>query len=324
MIKNLILLTGDDDFRLRERVSFYRKAFGQKYPNGTIGILEKDRLFSDLENMCCTPSLFGEKRLIITEEFWTAEKFEQAQKSDFFEKLPNFIDEITLLSVEMKLDKRLKCSKFLLENVKKEEFHSFDEMQTVRWIEQYTKKKGGIISHHSAQELFDRCGLNLWNLSREIQKLLTAGENEITSSLIQALTLPHPSIVLWTFLENLSKKNVQRAMKTWKEILLSGTSVHEIFPMILREIRIHALIRNGIEQNLNISRITEMTKLHPFVVKKTYPLTKKFSKKEIEILYDELFEIEQKIKTGKISISTDDTSEFELAIEKFILHACQP
>lgn len=322
MIKNLILLTGEDDFRLRERLKFYRNAFRQKYPDGEIEIFEKDKSLGDLENTCCTPSLFGGRRLVITEEFWTADKFEQAQKCDFFKKLPDFSEEITVLAVEPKLDKRLKCSKFLLENATKEEFDLLDEAETVRWIEQYTQKKGGKISRNCAQELFRRCGVDLWNLSREIEKLLAAGENEITSELIQSLTLPHPSVVLWDFLESLSKKSVQQAMDKWKDLLASGTSVHEIFPMILREVRIHALIRDGIEQNLNAPRIAALTKLHPFVVQKTYPLTQKFSREKIEIMYDKLFEIDQKLKTGKISVSTDDASEFELAIEKFMMQAC--
>lgn len=323
MIKNLTLLTGEDDFRLGERLRYYKSVFSKKYPEGNIEIFDTEKSLFDLENVCFTPNLFGGKRLIITESFWNSDHFEQAEKQNFFDRLPNYEQECTILAVEPKLDKRLKSTKFLREQASVEEFPSLDEQGTLRWIENYTQKKEGKISRANAQLLLSRCGPNLWNLSREIEKMLTAGENEISEKLIKELTLPHPDTVLWDFLESLSKKNVQGAMKRFHDLLHSGTTIHEIFPMIVREVRIHAQIRDGLDKNMSTSQITSQTKLHPYVVQKTLPLTKHFSRQKIEMMYDDLFSIDQKLKTGKISISTDDASEFELIIEKFILRVCQ-
>lgn len=323
MIKNLVLLTGEDTFRLCERLRFYREAFRKKYPDGEIECLTKDSSLQDLQNTAFTPNLFGGKRLILLEDFWIPEKFEQAEKGKFFQRLPDFENQCTVITIESKLDKRLKLSKYLLEQSNTEQFDPLDEAQMWKWIEQYAERQGGSISRICAQILLRRCGPDLWNLSREIQKLLAAGENQITESLIETLTIPHPTVVLWDFLESLSKKSVHSAMEKFHTLLQVGNSVHEIFPMMVREVRIHALIRDGIEQNFSSKKIAEMTHLHPFVLQKTMPLTQHFSREKIEAMYDELFDIDQKMKTGKISISTDDSSEFELAIEKFILHVCQ-
>ncbi len=323
MIKNCILLTGEDDFRLRERAKFYRTAFQTKYPDGEITILEKDDSLHDLENIVLTPNLFGGKRLVLLESFWDTEKFEQAQKTEFFEKLPEFETQCTAIIVDPKLDKRTKYSKFITEQAKVESFDLLDESQLIRWIQQYTEKKEGKIQHTVAQNLLKRCGENLWNLSREIEKLIQAGDGEITDKLVLELTIPHPSVVMWDFLESLSKKSVQHSMKRFKDLLESGVSVHEVLSMIFREVRIHAQIRSGIDQNMGAQQIATETKLHPFVVKKTYSLTQQFSKEKIEQMYEMLFEIDKKLKTGKLALSTDDTSELELAIEKFILFACK-
>jgi DNA polymerase III delta subunit len=77
MIKNLILLTGADDFRLRERLRFYRKAFRQKYPEGEIEDIDSETKFSVLENAVMTPNLFGSRRLVICEDFWSPENYEK-------------------------------------------------------------------------------------------------------------------------------------------------------------------------------------------------------------------------------------------------------
>jgi DNA polymerase III subunit delta len=323
MIKNCILLTGEDDFRLRERAKFYRTAFQNKYSDGEISTLEKDDSLHDLENIVMTPNLFGGRRLVLLDGFWDTDKFERAKKTEFFEKLPDFESQCTVLVIDPKPDKRTKYCKFILDQAKVESFDLFDENQLIQWIQNYTEKKGGKIMRGSAQTLLKRCGENLWNLSREIEKLVQAGEGEITDKLILELTIPHPSVVMWDFLESLSKKSVQLSMKRLKDLIDSGVSAYEVLSMIFREVRIHAQIRSGIDQGMGAQQIATETRLHPFVVKKTYSLSQQFSKEKIEQMYEILFQIDKKIKTGKLSLSTDDTSELELAIEKFILFACK-
>jgi DNA polymerase III delta subunit len=127
MIKNLILLTGEDSYRLKNRLTFYKKAFQKKYSNGEISFLEKENSFNDLENNVFTPNLFGEKRLIICENFWNSEKYELAEKTKFFKKLPNYETECSLIISAPKLDKRLKFSKFLLTNARTEKFEKLAE-----------------------------------------------------------------------------------------------------------------------------------------------------------------------------------------------------
>jgi len=323
MITNLLLLTGEDDYRLQERAKFYRTAFRKKYPDGEIEFFDEGRGMKDLENAVLTPNLFGGKRLAVCEGFWDTEKFEQAEKSQFFKKLPEFSDTCTLLVTESKLDKRLKVSKFLLAQARVEKFDPLDEIGVLTWIENYCVKNMGKISRHVAKKLLDRCGENLWNLSRELQKLITAGEGEVIESLIEELTLRHPKLEIWDFLGDLSRRNARGAIERFRNLLEGGSSIHQIFAMILREIRIHAMLRSSIEQNFDSRKIALETKLHPFVVQKTLPLTREFSCKQIERMYDQLFVIDRRLKTGGIVTTTDDTSEFELAIEKFIVEVCK-
>ena len=169
-----------------------------------------------------------------------------------------------------------------------------------------------------------RCGHNLWNLSRELEKLILHSDTgEILEKDIIHFTIPHPETIIWTFLEDLSGKKMHAALKNFKILLEMGESPHQILAMIFREVRIHAQIRSGIDQNFDAKKISSEAGLHPFVVQKTIPSTRKFSPEKIEKMYDKLFEIDRKIKTGGISVSTDDAGELEVAIEKFIITVCQ-
>jgi len=317
MIKNLILLTGEDDFRLAERVNFYKTHFRKKYPDGEIVIFGKENSFSELEISVLTPNLFGGKRLVFAVNFWDSEKFERAEKSDFFERLPEC--DCAVFVVEPSLDRRLKFSKFLLANAKKEVFEQLDESELVRWVENFSHKKNTKISRKNAQFLVRRCGGNCWNLSREIEKLSLAGDGEITEKLIQNFTISHPRTVIWNFLDDLSRKKTHAALKNFRELLQMGESVHQIFAMICREVRIHAQIRSGLDQGFSLKKITEETGLNQFVAQKTAPATRNFSAEKIEKMYDALFEIDRRMKTGGMSLLAGDSSELELAIEKFVV-----
>ncbi len=324
MIKNLILLTGPDDFNLSQKKNFYLKAFKAKYPDGEIDFFDEKSDFTEFENAVLTPNLFASKRLVITETFWTPENFEKAEKAKIFERLPEMEEQTTVISCEVSLDKRTKSSKFLLKNAKIEHFEHLGENELIDWIIKYTNNEGGKIQMRTAQHLLNRCGENCWRLSQEIKKCLLAQEDKnITEAIINQLTLPHPKVVIWDFLASLSQQRSQTAITKFRELRSLGEAPHMIFAMITREVRIHTQIQAGIEAQLNAKEIASEYGLHPFVVQKTMPLSRNFSQSQLKSMYNHLVSIDTKLKTGGISVTTDDQSEFELAIEKFIVETCQ-
>ncbi len=323
MIKNLVLFTGEDDYRLFQRLNLFKKKFAEKYADGEIEVLEKSNSYNDLEVAVFTPNLFGGKRLIICQDFWDTDKFETAVKQDFFTKLPEYKDECSVFVIATKLDKRLKSAKFLLENAQLEIFDKLPENDLIRWIEKFTTNQGGQISHTDSKFLLQRCGDDLWNLSNEIKKLVAIENGQISRDLIENCTRANPQLEIWDFLRYLGQKNAKLTIQKFRDLLLSGTSVHQILSMLQREFRINAQILAGLENNISEKELGRILKLHPFAFKKALPVAKKLSLKQVEKFYDILFEIEKKTKTGGFYLTTTDTSELELAIEKLIIAFCQ-
>ena len=349
MIKNFIILTGKDEFHIYERIKFYKKAFSQKYENGEIEYFKPEDSITKIKSSIQTPNLFGEKRLIILEKFWNTENFEKAQKNNFFEILPKYQELCTIICIEPVLDKRTKMAKFLVENVKIEIFEPLQKDQIIRWIISYAKKNGGEISFADAKFFLEYCGVvdwsqikpdwrtkkidwkkvedsyghageNLWNFANEIKKLISASENQIiTKELIKKLISPNFRTIIWDFLADVSAKNIIAAIKKLKTLFHMGSSPHQIFSMLYREISILIQILTGLKKKLSPKEIASETSLHPFVVQKTIPNAQKFSFAELKLLYDELFFIDKKLKTGEIYTSSADTGEFELMMEKFLL-----
>ncbi len=324
MIKNLVVFTGTESFRLNEKVKIFKKFFAQKYPDGEVVTFEENQTFSELENTSLTPNLFGGKRLIFTQNFWNPDKFETAEKSDFFKNLPDFEDYCTIIIIEPSLDKRTKFAKFLQKNAKIEHFDPLTDFALTEWIITETEKNKGKISQRDAQFLANRCGDDLYNLSQEILKLVTYSENKnISKENIELLTLPHPKVIIWDFLSCLSQKKGSQAIILFRQLIQMGEAPHMIFAMIIREIRIHTQIRAGIDLKKSSKEIASLTKIHPFVVQKTMPLSQKFSLKQLKKAYKKLLNIDERLKTGGIVTSTQDQGEFELALEKFIVEMTQ-
>jgi len=322
MIQNFVLLTGPDIYRLGERKRFFAKAFREKYPDGEIERFDVKSGFDVLSNAVLTPNLFGGRRLLITEDFWTPEHFETAEAVDFFTSLDQSTD-LTLISLEPSLDKRTKVAKWLLKNTKVELFEHLSEGQILSWLGQQAELEDVKLGRAEAVALLNRVGENMHNLSQEIQKLsLMAESGQITTDLIETHTLAHPKVVLWDFLADLSQKRATGALKKFRDLRSAGESTHYIFSMLIREVGIHARLRAGIDQKLSESAIANSTKLHPYVVKKTLPLSRRFDHDQVKAMYRALLHIDRRLKTGGIVMSTDDQLEFELAIEKFILKVC--
>ena len=323
MIPNFILLTGPDDYRRSARQRFLLNGFKGKYPEGEVTLLEEKDTFSALQNTVLTPNLFASRRLVVTYNFWKPDTFEAAEKSDFWDALGGQSDSVTLVSVEASLDKRTKAAKSILKLAKVETYDLMEAAELVQWMIRTAEQKGVLLTQRDAQYMLDRCGVNGWNLHSEIEKLaMASGSKPISRELIDQLTLPHPSAVVWDFLSALSKQQASAALSSFSKLLQSGESAHMIMAMIIREVRIHAQLKAGSEDNLDAKLIASRTKLHPFVVQKTLPLSKKFTQGQIKNMYEQLLTLDRRLKTGGLSVSTDDAGELELAIEKFIIASC--
>lgn len=324
MADNIRFLYGEDDYRRSQRVRFYKDAFAKKYPDGEINIMEASASLEDVRMAALTPNLFGGKRLVLLDQFWDSDKFDAAAECGFWNDVADMEDMVTVIMIEKTLDKRTKWAKGLLKGTyMTEAFDTLDEAEIVRWVIQYTQKNGGTILQKDAQYMVHRCGVDLWHLSHEIDKMIMSGDASINKETIDTQALPRPAAVIWDFLESVSKRQAEVAFVQLHKLIAAGESMYQILAMMMREARIHAQLRYGAEQGMDNKTLATVTKLHPFVVQKTVALSRRFSAKKIEELYDGLWALDKDIKTGGVAMTTDDTSELELGMEKIIYTLCK-
>jgi len=186
------------------------------------------------------------------------------------------------------------------------------------------KKENIKISSAVALYLSTYCSLNLWLVFTELEKLATyANGQEITTKMIDEIVSPTLSSSIFKLTDAIAAKNMKESLRIFRILIDSGEDITRIFFMIVRHFRILIQIKEMLDKNEIQSTMIKKLKQHPFVIQTASKQAKNFTVDQIENIYKTLLEIDRRVKTGIIKISTGNTSEFELAIEKLIIDCCK-
>jgi len=106
---------------------------------------------------------------------------------------------------------------------------------------------------------------------------------------------------IFNLVDAIVAKQPKNVFKMIQEQYRKGEDATFIFAMILRQFRIILELRDLFdrEDNLPSDIIAKRLSLHPFVVKKSLPLIKRYSLDELKKIYHQLLEIDIKTKTGR-------------------------
>jgi len=102
-------------------------------------------------------------------------------------------------------------------------------------------------------------------------------------------------------IDAISQKNKKQAIFLIHKHLETGDSPHYLLSMINFQFRNLLIIKDLIEKNRPYYAILKISKLHPFVVKKSYQEANKFTFPELKKIYQKIFQVDLDIKTGRVS-----------------------
>ena len=102
-------------------------------------------------------------------------------------------------------------------------------------------------------------------------------------------------------IDAISQKNKKQAIFLIHKHLETGDSPHYLLSMINFQFRNLLIIKDLNEKNRPYYAILKISKLHPFVVKKSYQEANKFTFPELKKIYQKIFQVDLDIKTGRVS-----------------------
>jgi DNA polymerase III delta subunit len=217
-------------------------------------------------------------------------------------------DSTDLVIVEPKLDKRLSYYKTLKKETDFRESAELDAAGLARWAAEYAKAQGGSVSAGDARLLIDRLGANQQLLKQELDKLL-AYDSTVSRESIERLTEPTPQSTVFELLDAAFAGNTKRAFELYREQRALKVEPQAIIAMLAWQLHVLAVVKTG-GAGHTADDIARLSKLNPYVVRKTQGLARHLSVEDIKRLVGDLLALDISLKTK--SIDADEALQLYL------------
>ena len=190
----ITVLMGENSFELTRALDGIAASFD--------GVPEKfdgsDLELSRLPDLLLGGTLFADKRLIIVKAL--------SDNKALWDVLPEWLertsDDIHLVLVEPKPDKRTRTFKQLKKFAAVKEFNPLGDRDTglaERWVADEAKRQGLVLDNKSAQLLVARVGLDQWQLFHALEKLAVLGD--VTPEIIEQTVEANPTENVFNLLD---------------------------------------------------------------------------------------------------------------------------
>jgi DNA polymerase-3 subunit delta len=309
----IYLFHGTDKAQIQSTIQTWEKAFLEKNPNSTNLTkytpeqINLPNLISELKSL----PFLEDKRLIILPEF--PDKIHKDDQKKLATEFKNLPDTTILCIVSYnKLPKTTNpIHKELIKLNKKqpEQFHikeiSTSEKNLTQTIQKIINSYDKNISTHDAKTLSQNLQQNSVKIESETNKLglysqsQSPDQTDVTSKQIQDICSYTTETNVFHLMDHITLGQTKQAFQKIQELEDSGEDLMKIFYLIIRQFRILIQLNSLASQNLPQTQITSITKLHPYVVKKTLPQAQKFHINQLLNTYNQLLKIDRQIKTGQ-------------------------
>jgi len=303
----VLFLYGSDTYRssqkLRELVANYRKIH-----RNSLGIYDfdfsKDIPFSDFEKTFFSQSLLDEKRLFVLRDT----NLNKAFKGYFLKNQKRFLDtEDIIVFFEKEISGKDKLFQLLKKNTKSQVFEFLTGENLRQWAQNEFEKENIKIQKQALAQLVKYTGSDLWRLSGEIRKLILLKKGEkpiqITPEDVQVFVKPQIDLDIFQTLDFLAQRDRKRALSLLCQHIEKGDAPLYLLTLIAFQFRNLLLVKEkylSLGREINIFQLAREINLPLFVVQKILILAQKFSFEELKQMYQKIFQIDVKIKTGKI------------------------
>jgi len=288
----LYFLYGSDTYRSRQGLIDLIERCKKSQKNGPALFLFEENNFSfeNFWNVFNSQSMFQEKKIIVIKNF-----FQNSELKEKFLKIKQKIlesSDFIIFYYEGEIKKNEKLVKFLLEKAECQNFEPLDVYNLKIWVKQEFLKYNIKIEPKIVDLLIEYCGNDLWQLSNEIKKLSTYKNGIISIKDVELMVRPRVETDIFKTIEAVARKEKREAIFLIHKHLEKRDSPIYLFSMINFQFKNLLMAKSD--------RFWGQGK-HPYFFKKIENLANKFSLDDLKRIYRAIFEMDIKIKTGKIS-----------------------
>ncbi len=319
---------------MKEEIDKEKEKFDRKF--GGLNIVDLDfednvsderEKFSVLKNTLLADSLFGVDKLAVLKNFLGGQEKKEATGNNESEKI--ILEYLNHPSRFVNLyffqkgspDKRKKIYKMLAAMNKNnlaeiKEFIVPSGFRLNKWIENRVNLLGGKITPQAVESLTLTLGkglgqkgkggqieeaYDLWQVNNEVEKLVSfKGDQRIVAEDINLLVKMKVDLNIFKLIDAIGNRDKKKAISFLYGQLESQTNEIYLLTMFVYQFRNLLKIKDLLERGKSIQEISSLTKMHPFVIKKSIDQCRKFSLIELKKIYRKLLDAEIAMKSGKM------------------------
>lgn len=298
----IILLYGKDTYRSKQRLNELKEEFKNESGINERFLDAKNLTFEELKNEVLGLSFFNEKKLIIVENVF----LNKTLKEEIKEKGKDFLtsENIIIFYEQNKILKADLLYSFIRKKGTIEEFNFLEEEELKNWVLNEIEKEGGMIGDSALNLLCEYAGNDLWRQKNEISKLIAFSKEKITEKEIKLLINIETELNIFNTVEAIANNDKGKAIRLIKKHLDKGESIFGILALISIQFKNMIIVKTAEDYR--------RTLLSPFLQRKSFYQSEKFSLEDLKRIYAKIVEIDISVKTGKI--------DEKIAIETLILN----
>ncbi|MBI2866708.1 MAG: DNA polymerase III subunit delta [Chloroflexi bacterium] len=313
----LHILYGDDAYSQREALDAIRAGLGpaDAMITNTTSLDGAGLSVQQLQQACETPPFLTSHRLVIVEGLLARfeERFgdkrrgrkggasgDAAEWAPFAEYLPH----VPPTTVAVLVDGALKRNPLLQALAKAAQVREFRPLQfaaLLGWIEECAARKGGHFAPQTVRMLAELVGPDLWQLSHEIDKLLTFAQGDpVREADVQALVSNARDASVFNLVDAVVERRSAPALRILEQLLQQGEKPSRLLTMVARQARLVLLA-----QDLQARGVPAADMGHRLGLTSAFPLRKTLDQARTVpphraiVLLERLLETELATQTGR-------------------------
>ena len=309
-LNTVYLLYGEEAYLKKQYKDKLRKAMVSTDDNMNYAYYEgKGINVNEVIDLAETLPFFAERRLIVLEDtgFFKSASVELA---DYIKEMP---ETTSMIFVETEIDKRGKLYKAVQAKGRAVELGRQDENTLLRWVASNVKQEQKQISENTVRFFLAKVGTDMENIQKELEKLFcyTLDKDSITTEDVEEICTTQITNQIFDMVNAVADKKQRKALEFYNDLLALKEPPMKILALLTRQFKLLLEVKTMDKQGYGRKEIAEKAGINPFVVGKYQVQAKVFSEKELRQIMEDSVEIEEAIKTGRLT----DT----LGVELFIM-----
>lgn len=183
------------------------------------------------------------------------------------------------------------------------EFASPPPSSLVRFLQTEAIARGGTLHSAAGALLVERVGSDKWQLISELEKLLLLSD-EVTESMVADAVLPPVEAEIFSTLDALVRGDESGVVRSVMTLLEQGHSEFYLLAMLAYQFRTLLIIRTGLDSGRAIPDLVREGRLKRFVVEKSLPYARRFSRAWLVGVLTRVLACEFAIKRGTVDART--------------------